>query len=233
MKQETTLHQPHAPPQETPRRTTPRLFFPPIFNLPFLLSADGLSPIFSFPFHIAFAFLCRTDGSFTVVALYPSSHSHLTGEVYGGGFLPILSTRAWRPRSRMRGSEWSLTDPSCDQDAHHSIRVALDAERELLRCLAEKEPTFAEISHFLAESVLRLIYARVQPFLTLRTLKVPFRLSKRHPPRLRCRPRYRCGGSSVGCAPEIKYPVPQVAISRECAFTIEGEGKSWRLTMRR
>ena len=31
------------------------------------------------------------------------------------------------------------------------LRTALDAERELLRCLAEKEPTFAEISHFLAE----------------------------------------------------------------------------------
>ncbi|KAJ5908529.1 hypothetical protein N7495_001211 [Penicillium taxi] len=30
---------------------------------------------------------------------------------------------------------------------------ALDAERELLRCLAEKEPTFAEISHFLTTSV--------------------------------------------------------------------------------
>ncbi|KAJ5573664.1 uncharacterized protein N7459_008091 [Penicillium hispanicum] len=30
-------------------------------------------------------------------------------------------------------------------------QTALDAERELLRCLAEKEPTFAEISHFLTE----------------------------------------------------------------------------------
>lgn len=32
-------------------------------------------------------------------------------------------------------------------------RIALDIEGELLKSLAEKEPTFAEISHYLSESV--------------------------------------------------------------------------------
>lgn len=35
-------------------------------------------------------------------------------------------------------------------------RTTLNAERELLRCLAEKEPTFAEISQLLSEYVLPL-----------------------------------------------------------------------------
>lgn len=37
-----------------------------------------------------------------------------------------------------------------------AFRTALNAERELLRCLAEKEPTFAEISQLLSEYVLLL-----------------------------------------------------------------------------
>lgn len=34
-----------------------------------------------------------------------------------------------------------------------SSRTALDAERELIKSLAEKEPTFAGISHYLSMSV--------------------------------------------------------------------------------
>lgn len=40
-------------------------------------------------------------------------------------------------------------DAYCD-----CCRITLDTERELLRCLAEKEPTFVEFSHYLSESVL-------------------------------------------------------------------------------
>ncbi|PLB51863.1 hypothetical protein P170DRAFT_433748 [Aspergillus steynii IBT 23096] len=32
-------------------------------------------------------------------------------------------------------------------------QIALDAERELLKSLADKEPTFTAISHYLSESV--------------------------------------------------------------------------------
>jgi hypothetical protein len=35
-----------------------------------------------------------------------------------------------------------------------AFRTTLDAERELLRCLGDKEPTFVEFSHYLSESVL-------------------------------------------------------------------------------
>ena len=45
----------------------------------------------------------RTDGLFTAARRRPSSHSHLTGEVYGGG---DRANSAWRPRSRMRGSQF-------------------------------------------------------------------------------------------------------------------------------
>lgn len=34
-----------------------------------------------------------------------------------------------------------------------SYRTALEVEKELLKSLAEKEPTFAEISHYLSELV--------------------------------------------------------------------------------
>jgi hypothetical protein len=35
-------------------------------------------------------------------------------------------------------------------DSHH-YRTALEAEEKLLKSLAEKEPTFTEISHYLSE----------------------------------------------------------------------------------
>lgn len=38
-----------------------------------------------------------------------------------------------------------------------SYRTALEVEKELLKSLAEKEPTFAEISHYLSELVAPLL----------------------------------------------------------------------------
>lgn len=67
----------------------------------------------------------------------------------------------------MRGSECPITPPYpspviTKKKRHNAgmtlltmiaLRTALDAERELLRCLAEKEPTFVEFSNYLLQSV--------------------------------------------------------------------------------
>lgn len=49
----------------------------------------------------------RSDGLFIAAFARrrPSSHSHLTGEVYGGVRNLHLPSRAWRPRFRMHGRE--------------------------------------------------------------------------------------------------------------------------------
>ncbi len=116
----------------------------------------------------------RSDGLFTAAFARrrPSSHSHLTGEVYGGVGNLHLPSRAWRPRFRMHGREscsslWSLSSLRFQRIIATLCRIiqitnimacrtALNAERELLRCLAEKEPTFAEISQLLSEYVFLL-----------------------------------------------------------------------------
>lgn len=48
-------------------------------------------------------------------------------------------------------------------------RNALDAEREISRCLAEKEPTFAEISHFLLKLVSIVLLCALALWSNIRT----------------------------------------------------------------
>ncbi|PKY05431.1 hypothetical protein P168DRAFT_340809 [Aspergillus campestris IBT 28561] len=59
-------------------------------------------------------------------------------------------------------------------------RTAFDAEKQLLHCLAEKEPTFAEISHFLSEFRTACLNAILQDFGAARSTDVEGRLWDTH-----------------------------------------------------
>lgn len=109
-----------------------------------------------------------------------------------------------------------------------SYRTALEVEKELLKSLAEKEPTFAEISHYLSELVaaplscrLAVLWVCAQNHLTVSVLpsspsQIPLYLSKCYPSRLRDCPLRRCRTSPVGCASQDQHSLPQIALSREC-----------------
>ncbi|KAJ5104521.1 hypothetical protein NUU61_001868 [Penicillium alfredii] len=63
---------------------------------------------------------------------------------------------------------------------HDSWQIALEAESELFKCLAEKEPTFAEISHFLSEFRTACQNAILLDFDTARDTDVEGRLWDAH-----------------------------------------------------
>lgn len=116
-------------------------------------------------------------------------------------------------------------------------RTALEAEKELLKNLAEKEPTYTGITHFLSELVIFLMDRLfLFVFLVARSARMFLRMSltfsgrfqiscglpECYTPGLRNRPFHRRGRSLVGCASQNQYSVSQVTCPCEW-WSIEDE----------
>lgn len=94
-------------------------------------------------------------------------------------------------------------------DAMCSCRTALDIEKELFKTLAEKEPTFAGISHYLSLLVYVGPYLAAWPgFVAPLTMQVPWSLSGCYASRLRNGSLNRCGIPALGRASQDQQPVP-------------------------